>query len=88
MRSDVGDSRGARSNWRKRDCVGDNLHDQHPESIRTVPRVVAVKLDYEAGQALVATEICRPVPVEVILSAIEQAGYSGEKISVHTGSYP
>lgn len=58
------------------------------EAIKTAPRVVAVKVDYKAREAVVGTEICCPVPVEDILSAIEQAGYKGEKISNHTRSDP
>lgn len=58
------------------------------EAIKTAPKVLAVKVDYEAGEAVVGTEICCPVPEEDILSAIEQAGYKGEKIRVHTGSGP
>ncbi len=58
------------------------------EAIKTAPRVMAVKVDYEAGEAVVGTEICCPMPEEEILSAIERAGYEGEKIRVLTRCGP
>ena len=58
------------------------------EAIKTAPRVLAVKVEYEAGEAVVGTEICCPMPEEEILSAIEQAGYKGEQIRAHMGSGP
>ncbi len=58
------------------------------EAIKTVPGVPVVKVDYEAGEAVVGTEICCPMAEEEILSAIEQAGYEGEKIRVLTGRGP
>ena len=54
------------------------------EAIKTAPRVLAVKVDYEAGEAVVGIEICCPVPEEEILSAIEHAGFSGQQISPET----
>ncbi len=47
------------------------------KAIRTAPRVLAVVVDYEKGEAVVGTEICCPVPQEEILTSLEQAGYHG-----------
>ncbi len=56
------------------------------EAIKTAPRVLAVHVDYEAGEALVGTEICCPVPEEEILLAIEQAGFNGKQLSSRSSS--
>lgn len=47
------------------------------KAIRSAPGVLAVEVDYEKGEAVVGTEICCPVPQDKILSALQQAGYSG-----------
>ncbi len=52
------------------------------EAIKTTPRVRAVKVDYEAGEAVVGTEICCPVPEEEILLAMEQAGFKGKQVGM------
>ena len=56
------------------------------EAIKTAPGVLAVHVDYEAGEALVGTEICCPVPEEEILLAIEQAGFNGKPPSPRSSS--
>ncbi len=58
------------------------------EAIKTAPRVLAVRVNYEAGEAVVGTEICCPMPEEEILLAIEQVGFKAEKIRAHTGGGP
>ena len=47
------------------------------KAIRTAPRVLAVEVDYETGEAVVGTELCCPVPRTEILTGLEQAGYHG-----------
>ena len=54
------------------------------ETIKTAPNVLAVKVDYESGEAVVGTEICCPVPEEEILLAIQQAGFKGKQMSTAT----
>ena len=56
------------------------------ESIKTAPSVLAVHVDYEAGEAVVGTEICCPVPAEEVLLAIEQAGFKGKQLSSGSSS--
>ena len=56
------------------------------QAIKTAPRVLAVQVDYEAGQAVVGTKICCPVPEEEILSVIEQAGFKVKQIVAETPS--
>ncbi len=47
------------------------------KAIRSAPGVLAVEVDYAKGEAVVGTEICCPIPQDKILSALQQAGYSG-----------
>ncbi|WP_197203788.1 mercuric transporter MerT family protein [Crateriforma conspicua] len=47
------------------------------ESIKTVPGVLAVEVNYERGEAVVGTENCCPMPRDEILAAIKNAGFSG-----------
>ena len=48
------------------------------KAIRTAPGVLAVEVNYEKGEAVVGTEICCPIPTDKILTALKDAGYSGE----------
>lgn len=48
------------------------------KAIRTAPGVLAVEVSYKKGEAIVGTEICCPVPKDKILSALQQAGYTGK----------
>ncbi len=45
--------------------------------IRTVPSVREVAVDYETGQAVVATDARTPIPKDQILVALRTAGYKG-----------
>jgi copper chaperone CopZ len=49
-------------------------------SIKDVPGVLNVKVDYQKKQAVVSTEACCPVPTEAILQSLEKAGYRGEVV--------
>ena len=48
------------------------------DTIRKVPSVQAVEVDYGASEAVVGTEVCCPVPTTAILTALENAGFSGQ----------
>jgi copper chaperone CopZ len=50
------------------------------KSIKEVPGVLSVRVDYDRKRALVATEACCPVPVEPIVQALDKAGYRGEVV--------
>ena len=45
--------------------------------IRSVPQVQAVEVSYEKGEAVVGSDICCPVPVDEIQTALSKAGYTG-----------
>lgn len=51
-------------------------------AIRQVPGVVAVDLSYETRQAIVGMKNGYSIPREDILTAIEQAGFTGKQISL------
>lgn len=48
------------------------------KAIRSVPGVLAAQVSYEKREAIVGTEVCCPVPKDKILSALQQAGYTGK----------
>ncbi len=47
------------------------------KTIRTVPGVLAVEVNYEKGEAIVGSEIGCPIPKEQILTSLRDAGYTG-----------
>jgi len=47
------------------------------KAIRGVPGVLAVEVNYEEGQAIVGTEEGSEIPIDAVLRAIEEAGYTG-----------
>ncbi|WP_442505864.1 mercuric transporter MerT family protein [Novipirellula sp. SH528] len=47
------------------------------KTIRTVPGVLAVEVNYEKGEAIVGYENFCPVPQDQILTSLVQAGYNG-----------
>jgi len=48
------------------------------KAIQTVPGVLAVKADHDAGQAAIGTEPGQHVPTDDILASLESIGYHGE----------
>jgi copper chaperone CopZ len=48
------------------------------KTVKEVPGVLSVKVDYDKKRAVVSTEACCPTPVEPIVQALEKAGYRGE----------
>lgn len=47
------------------------------KSIKKVPGVLQVKVDYDSKEAVIATESCCDFPREAILKAIKDTGYTG-----------
>jgi len=56
------------------------------KAIHTVPRVLAVEVDYEKGEAVVGTKLDQPVPMQEIRTALENAGYDGTFVGGQTGN--
>ncbi|WP_417735466.1 mercuric transporter MerT family protein [Roseiconus lacunae] len=52
------------------------------ESIRAVPGILAVNVNFEAGEATVGTETCCAVPEIEVLEAIKLAGFKGKQLSL------
>jgi copper chaperone CopZ len=50
------------------------------KTIKEVPGVLSVQVDYDRKRAVVSTEACCPAPVEPIVQALEKAGYRGEVV--------
>jgi hypothetical protein len=48
------------------------------QAIRQAPGVLAVKVDYKSGQALIGTDRDRPVPRDAILQSLQSIGYTGK----------
>lgn len=48
------------------------------KAIREVPGVLAVEVDYAKSEAVVGSEFCCPLPKNDVLSAIEDAGFTGQ----------
>ena len=49
-------------------------------AIQTAPGVLAVKADYESGQATIGTEPGQHVAIDEFLAALESIGYHGELV--------
>ena len=47
-------------------------------AIQTAPGVLAVKVDYQAGQGTIGTEKGRGVPIAEVRAALEAIGYTAE----------
>ncbi|MBI1246863.1 hypothetical protein GC197_03335, partial [bacterium] len=47
------------------------------ESLRSVPNVTGVTVDFKSGRALVQHPACCQLPKDAVLSAIEKAGFKG-----------
>ena len=54
------------------------------KSIKQVPGVLQVKVDYANKRAVIATESCCEFPKEAILKAIKDAGYTGRINEAHS----
>tara|TARA_R110002096_G_scaffold11_1_gene73 strand:+ start:1167 stop:2357 length:1191 start_codon:yes stop_codon:yes gene_type:complete len=50
------------------------------EAIKSVDGVIAVEVNYEIKQAIIGANICCPVPIAKIKSALAKVGYAGEPI--------
>ncbi|WP_419581591.1 mercuric transporter MerT family protein [Stieleria magnilauensis] len=47
------------------------------DAIKSAPGVLAVKVDYQKGEAIVGSESCCPFPQADVLESLQKAGYSG-----------
>jgi len=47
------------------------------QTVKEVPGVLAVKVDYEKKQTIISTETCCAFPEDTVLKAIEDAGFTG-----------
>lgn len=52
------------------------------QAIKGVPGVLAAKVDFKKGQAVVSTETGRPFPKNEILHAVTDSGYSGSVVEL------
>jgi len=56
------------------------------ETLRNLPGVIAVQVDYKADQANIQTPACCTFPKDAVLSAVENAGFMGKVNGEETAS--
>lgn len=56
------------------------------ETIRNIPGITDVQIDFQSGQVNVRSPACCTFPKNAVLSAVEKAGLNGRLVEVEAGN--